>query len=62
MRLNYKIEAMVQLHFRVLAIRVLGTGSWSVETPCNKNVKIAICEITILSEPLNQDQIWIVES
>jgi hypothetical protein len=29
---------------------------------CNKNVKIAICEIAIKSNPLNQDQIWTADS
>jgi hypothetical protein len=29
---------------------------------CNKNVDFAICKIAIKSQPLNQDQIWIVDS
>jgi hypothetical protein len=40
--LKCKIEAVVQLHFRVLAIRVSDTESWSVETLCNKNAEIVI--------------------
>jgi hypothetical protein len=40
--LKCKIEAVVQLHFGVLAIGVSDTGSWSVETLCNKNAEIAI--------------------
>jgi hypothetical protein len=27
----------------------------------NKNVEIAICDIAIQSQPLNQDQIWTVD-